>query len=152
MNMIKAILLAVVMMISVNAFAMTDEQHMRYTEALRDGNVKLVKQYLDEGVSVDEKFYTWEALQIAANKGQLEVVKLLVEKGANVNYKHPIIHMTALHMAAFTHNIELVKYLISKGADVNAKMRGDESLISVLRGEGGYEEMIDYLKSAGATE
>lgn len=151
MNMIKAVLLAMAMMVSTSALALTDEQHNRYTEALRDGDVKLVKQYLNEGVKIDEKFYTWEALQIAANSNQMEVVKLLVDKGADVNYPHPITKLTALHLAAFNGNKDMVKYLISKGADLNAKLRSDISLVSALRDE-DMNEMADFMLSLGATE
>jgi ankyrin repeat protein len=142
MNMMKAILLAVTMMISISAFAMTDEQEERYTEALRDGNAKLVKQFLDEGIPVDQKFYTWEALQIAANKNQLAVVKLLVEKGADVNYLHPITKMSALDFAAFSNN---------KGAVVKKKMHHDIPLVGALRSQ-GLNEMADYMLSLGSPE
>lgn len=151
MNMMKAILLAVTMMISISAFAMTDEQEERYTEALRDGNAKLVKQFLDEGIPVDQKFYTWEALQIAANKNQLAVVKLLVEKGADVNYLHPITKMSALDFAAFSNNKEMVDYLISKGAVVKKKMHHDIPLVGALRSQ-GLNEMADYMLSLGSPE
>jgi ankyrin repeat protein len=151
MNMIKAILLTLAMTISTSALALTDEQHNRYTEALRDGDIKMVKQYLNEGVKIDEKFYTWEALQIAANSNQMEVVKLLVEKGADVNYAHPITHLTALHLAAFKSNKDMVKYLISKGADINALLRGDLTLVAALRDE-DMNEMADFMLSLGAKE
>lgn len=151
MNMMKTVLLAVTMMISINAFAITDEQEERYTEALRDGNVKLVEKYLNEGIPVDQKFYTWEALQIAANKNQMAVVKLLVEKGADVNYLHPITKMSALDFAAFANNKEMVDYLVSKGANVNKKMHHDITLVGALRDE-GLNEMADYMVSLGSPE
>ncbi|HEX5539810.1 MAG TPA: ankyrin repeat domain-containing protein [Methylophilaceae bacterium] len=151
MNMIKAILLAMAMMVSINAFAMTDEQEERYTEALRDGNVQMVKQFLDDGIPVDQKFYTWEALQIAANKNQMEVVKLLVDRGADVNYLHPITKMSALDFAAFSNNKKMVDYLISKGAIVNKKMHHDITLVGALRDE-GLNDMADYMISKGSPE
>lgn len=151
MNMIKAALLALAMLVSTSALALTDEQHNRYTEALRDGDIKQVQKFLSEGVKIDEKFYTWEALQIAANSNQLDVVKLLVEKGANVNYAHPITQLTALHLAAFKGNKEMVKYLLSKGADLNAMLRGDITLVAALRDE-NMNEMADFMLSLGAKE
>lgn len=56
MKMIKALLLAVILLLPVAAFAMEGEQQVDYTEALRDGNVKKVKKYLDSGTDVNEKF------------------------------------------------------------------------------------------------
>ena len=45
-------------------------------------------------------------------KKRLEVVKLLVEKGANVDAETKIVHMTPLHWAAYNNDKEVVKYLL----------------------------------------
>ena len=61
MKMIKTLLMVAVLLLPVAAFAMEGEQQVEYTEALRDGNVKIVKKYLDSGTDVNEKFfaYSW---------------------------------------------------------------------------------------------
>ena len=59
MKMIKALLLAAILLLPVAAFAMEGEQQVEYTQALRDGNVKMVKKYLDSGTDVNEKFFVW---------------------------------------------------------------------------------------------
>lgn len=151
MKMIKLVLLAVTMAISLSAFALTDDEYLQYTEALREGNVKLVKKFLDQGTSLNEKFFAWEALQIAANKNQFAVVKLLTERGANLNYQHPLTKMTALHFAAYADNKEMVAYLISKGADKNLKLRNNVSIIRALRDE-NRTDMVEYLLSQGVLD
>ena len=151
MKMIKALLLAAVLLLPVAAFAMEGEQQVDYTEALRDGNVKKVKKYLDSGVDVNEKFFAWSALQIASNKNQLGVVKLLVERGAEVNYVHPMTKMSAAQMAAYDGYTDLVKYLSSKGADWNLKLKGDVSIVRVVR-DTGNTKMVDLLLSLGAKD
>src|SRR3990167_7551477 len=98
MNMIKALILAAAFSIPMSVFAqITDDEQVVYTEALRDGNVKVVKKFLDANAGVNDLYFGWSALQIAANKGQLEVVKVLIDKGADINYQHPISKNTALH-------------------------------------------------------
>ncbi|HSH72412.1 MAG TPA: ankyrin repeat domain-containing protein [Methylophilaceae bacterium] len=151
MKMIKVLLLAVTMTMSLSAFALTDDEHVKYTEALRDGNVKVVKKFLDHGVDVNEKFFAWEALQIAANKNQMAVVKLLVEKGADLNYQHPMTKMTAMHFAAYNNNKDMVAYLISKGADKNLKLRNNVSIIRALKDE-NMTDMVNYLLGQGVVE
>jgi ankyrin repeat protein len=76
---------------------------------------------------------------------------LLIEKGADINYQHPISKNTALHLAALSNHPEVVTYLISKGADVNIKLRADVSIIRPLRDEGNIK-MVELLLAAGTKE
>ena len=151
MKMIKALMMVIALSIPFASFAMEGDQQVEYTEALRDGNVKMVKKYLDSGTDVNEKFFAWEALQIAANKNQLAVVKLLVERGADVNYQHPMTKMTAAQMAAYDGYTEVVKYLSSKGADWSLKLKGDVSIVRAVR-DTGNTKMVDLLISLGAKD
>jgi ankyrin repeat protein len=60
---------------------------------------------------------------LAAWNGHLEIVKLLLEHGADVNAKMEGLG-TALHLAASNGHLEIVKLLLENGADVNAKTEG----------------------------
>lgn len=151
MKMVKTLMMVIALSIPFASYAMEGEQQVQYTEALRDGNVKLVKKMLDSGVDVNEKFFAWSAIQIAANKGQLAVVKLLVQKGADVNYQHPMTKMTAFHLAAYENFPELVKFLAANGADLNAKLRGDVSIVRAVR-DTGNTKMVDLLISLGVPD
>ena len=59
------------------------------------------------------------ALHLAAANGHVDVVKVLIQNGADVNavdeYK-----FTALHLAARHGHVDIAKVLIENGADVNA--------------------------------
>jgi ankyrin repeat protein len=151
MKMVKALMMVIALSIPFAASAMEGEQQVKYTEALRDGNVKLVKKMLDSGVDVNEKFFAWSAIQIASNKGQLAVVKLLVQKGADVNYQHPMTKMTAFHLAAYENFPELVNFLAANGADLNLKLRGDVSIVRAVR-DAGNPKMAERLISLGVSE
>lgn len=152
MNFFRVLVLALAFSFPLSSMAqLTDDDHMRYTEALRDGNVKLVKKYLDGDAKPNDKFFGWSALQIAATKGQLKVVELLVERGAELDYQHPISKNTAFHMAAFGGYSDVVKYLAAKGADVNIKMRADVSILRAVRDEGN-TKMVELLSSLGVKD
>lgn len=151
MKLIKTLMMVIALSIPFASFAMEGDQQVEYTEALRDGNVKMVKKYLDSGTDVNEKFFAWEALQIAANKNQLAVVKLLVERGADINYQHPMTKMTAAQMAAYDGYTEVVKYLSSKGADWSLKLKGDVSILRAVR-DTGNTKMVELLISLGAKD
>ncbi|OYZ69283.1 MAG: hypothetical protein B7X98_01445 [Methylophilaceae bacterium 17-43-7] len=154
MNMIKGLLTLAALCFSLNSFALTDEEYMEFTEALGSGNTKVVKKFVEADPKlVNEKFFAWEPLQMAATKGRLDTVKYLVEKGADLNYAHPASKMTAFHLAAFDGYEDVVKYLAAKGADVNIKMKGDVSLIRVMKDEGPRaENMVKLLQSLGVSE
>ncbi|MHC4604697.1 MAG: ankyrin repeat domain-containing protein, partial [Planctomycetota bacterium] len=63
---------------------------------------------------------TTEALQQAARDGDIEHVRLLIARGADVNAKDNS-GWTPLHQAAGGGHKDIVELLIEKGADVNAK-------------------------------
>jgi len=61
------------------------------------------------------------ALHFAAeHESNVEVVKVLISMGANVNFKGSG-GIAPLHLAATYGNVEIAKILISNGADVNVK-------------------------------
>ena len=75
------------------------------------GDVEQVEQGLQEGLNVnsaDEEGYS--ALQAAAENDHLEVVKLLVSKGADVDHRSTY---TALELAEMAGNKDVVAYLKS---------------------------------------
>jgi len=146
--------------LSLHAYALDGDSQVEYTEALQSGNVKVVQKYLKQGVDVNEKFFAWTALQICANaqkehpvaeKPHLAIAKLLLDKGADINYQHPATKMTALQLAALNHDTALVKYLISRGADLSLKMRGGVSIVRAVRDQGD-PKMLEVLEAAGAKD
>ena len=79
------------------------------------GKTEKVKQLLAEKLdpnAVDEK--GWSALQAAAENGHIDVVKLLVKAGANLNYSST--GGTALQSATSAKQYAVVQYLKSVGA------------------------------------
>ena len=89
------------------------------------GNIGEVKRQLWLGVSPNSDF-SWYAntpLIKAAVYGRTEIVKLLLEKGADVN-KHNEGGETPLHYAAQHGHVRVVEILLEHGADVSAKGTG----------------------------
>ena len=75
------------------------------------GELAEVEKSLANGIDVnstDDEGYS--ALQAAAENGYLDVVKLLVENGANVHYKG---EYTALQLAEMAEQVEIIEYLKS---------------------------------------
>jgi ankyrin repeat protein len=74
--------------------------------------------------------------------GNLEVIKFLVEKGANIQADDNY----ALRYASYNGNLEVVKYLVEKGADVQAK--NNCALIWASRNK--HLEVVNFLVEKGA--
>jgi len=75
---------------------------------------------LDHGANPDITFDTRPAIATAALFNQYDVVKKLIEKGADVNFADGPF-FTALMLASEEGNTEVVKLLLENGADKNLK-------------------------------
>jgi ankyrin repeat protein len=94
-----------------------------YLDAVRRGDLPAIEKALADGVDVDTPFrYDRRALSFAADRGQVEVVRLLLAKGAKVDLADTFYNQTALAWAsspAQTRKPEhgqVVKLLLEKGA------------------------------------
>ncbi|MGF1677259.1 MAG: ankyrin repeat domain-containing protein, partial [Rivularia sp. (in: cyanobacteria)] len=90
-------------------------------EAARSGDIKRVQNFLSAGASpsVSDGDGT-TALMFAANSGYTEIVRILIDSGANINYQRKSYGLTALMLACATNKLDIVRLLISKGADINS--------------------------------
>ena len=87
---------------------------------------QVVKLLKDNGADLDTKFLDYyPPIAIAAGAGNLEIVKALVENGADVNYYPNDINYTAIFHAIDQHNYEVAEYLFKNGVDLNIKMKPD---------------------------
>jgi ankyrin repeat protein len=93
-------------------------------------------------------------LGFSSGKVPIEMCELLRKNGANIHSelkRQSALKWTALHYASANGDAELVKYLIKHGANVN-KATGEGSSPLFLAKLGGYDEVVQILKNAGAKE
>ncbi|MBW5392292.1 ankyrin repeat domain-containing protein [Brachyspira pilosicoli] len=64
----------------------------------------------------------------ASKNNDLETLKALIEKGADVNIQHDVMGETALMSASKNGHYNIVKYLIDKGAKIDIKDNGYQRL------------------------
>lgn len=83
------------------------------------------------------------AVRLALKHGHLDVVNLLVEKGANVHS----LDEWALRMSAKQGNLQVVKYLVEEH-DANINVCNNEAYMSASKK--GHQDVVDYLDSKGA--
>ena len=91
--------------------------------------------------------YDYSPLNLAIQYGQLDLAKLLIEHGANVNMGTGRDEETPLQQATCTHNIGLVKLLIAHGAEINAVSKTGMTSLLCARGQ---NDLTDFLLEHGA--
>ena len=66
--------------------------------------------------------------------GSLDIVRLLIANGADVNAVYVDTGLTGLHAAVFSENIEVIKLVLDAGADPNIPDNEDTSPLKFFRG------------------
>jgi len=89
-------------------------------------------------------------IHLAAEEGNIDMIKCLVRHGANVNALTQGANcVTPLHMAAAKGRKEVIEFLIDNGADINASDLARKTPLTWAV-EAGQEEAAQILRNAGA--
>ncbi|MDD2962162.1 MAG: ankyrin repeat domain-containing protein [Muribaculaceae bacterium] len=111
---LKMVILCIALTLSFNAFA---DAKTDLAMAVLKQDLKEVNSLLASGVSADSKVGGSYVIATAVNMGNIEIVKALIDAGANVNRKDSY-NMPTLHVA---HKAPIMKLLIDNGADIYAE-------------------------------
>ena len=134
MNMNKLILYNIILCIFVGIIwgCNTNENNELLLDAALYGDygyVELLIYQKHADVNFQSKYCGNTALMLASYAGHLDIVKLLVKMGADVNARR-YTGETALIMASKNGNDKIVKFLISKGAYPEFRCDGGDELIN----------------------
>ncbi|MFZ4063274.1 MAG: ankyrin repeat domain-containing protein [Polynucleobacter sp.] len=115
--------------------------------AIREKSLKVVDLLIaNKSIDVNLTNKSGETpLMIASIDGELEVDKLLVQKGAEVNR----IGWTPLHYACTTGKLEVAQYLVANGAKVNALSPSDTTPL-MMAVHSGNDQLVKFLLDKGA--
>ena len=115
-------------------------------EAVKNNDINRVNSILNNGkANINAKDRDgWTALIWASCKGDLEIVKLLVESGADIDAKDND-GWTALMRASWRGYLEIVQYLVEIGADINIKNKDGKTALDLS----DTEEIKEVLRKAG---
>ncbi|RLN30226.1 hypothetical protein C2845_PM05G02570 [Panicum miliaceum] len=116
--------------------------------AAEQGHCEAVRLLLSKGVDVDPVNYRGTPLHLAAAKDRDQVVKILLEHGADPN--KVVNHVfSPLMMACCGHSLKCMKLLVQVGADVNfISPSGPSILMEAV--DDGLTDIVKLLLEAGA--
>jgi len=116
------------------------------------GDLVAIQQELAKGGDINAKDAAEQTpLMYASEAGRLDVVKYLVENGADVNVKsfHKRTRGTALIYASSNNRIDVMAYLLDHGANINETTDGAEESSLFWTVAKGYVEATELLLKRG---
>jgi len=114
----------------------------KLVEIVSEGKTEKVQTLIDEGADVNAP------LILAIRKGYSEIARLLLQAGADANFRDSQ-QKTALIVAAENNRLDIVKQLIDRDAGVNsANPHGMSALIAAAKN--GQADVVETLIVAGA--
>jgi ankyrin repeat protein len=114
-------------------------------------NLNLVNDLIVLGANLDwqdEDKYGWTPLHYAIDCGEVEIARMLIEAGADVNVQNEW-GKTPLHRAAMRGRVEIVGMLLDARVDVNLQDKGGWTPLHVVASNGRVE-IARMLIDAGA--
>lgn len=133
--------------------------NMRYSNSANNdlhvsagnGDLAGVKEEVSRGENVNSIDYIGQtALMYASEKGAIEIVKYLVENGADIKVKSDMRGRgTALIYASAANRVTVMEYLLKRGADINATTYNKETALFWAAAM-GHVEAVKFLLSHNA--
>ena len=112
------------------------------------GDLAQARVWLDAGLPADFMgSRIGSGLMIGAWEGNIEMMRLFISRGANINRLNGN-GETAIILAAWRGQLEAVKWLVERGARINAPPRQWSPLHYAVFA--GHREVVDYLMEQGA--
>ena len=123
-----------------------------FIKSAKGGSVKYLKLAIELGVEKnfqDDDGFT--GLMYAANHGHLDVLKYLIDNGADINSQDSEFGTFPLKRAVEGGHIDCVQYLIAAGADINLRDKANHTALfaAYMSNTKNRQEIINYLKIKG---
>ena len=102
-----------------------------FFQFMRENNIKAIKKLLKKGFDVNQFIDGTTPIHYTLLIGKFDIVKVLLEAGANVNLEDNE-GETPIYTAAWSEHLETVKLLIESGANVNHENNKGETVLSQI--------------------
>jgi ankyrin repeat protein len=122
-------------------------------QAVLESNLGMIRFLINQGADPNVNMgHTRSIIKLATDLGDMEIIQVLIEAGADCNkvssYYHPL---NPLQTAVDMGNFELVEYFISVGADINWPAQEDRGATALQKAvQKGNIDMVEFLLGSGA--
>ena len=118
----------------------------RFTNAARVGDVIKIVEMLHDRMPVDSvDEFGFMALMRAAIYNRTDVIRALLQRGADVNRQSDVDGSTAIHMAAFNNSIDVIRILMQHEAAAKVENNYGRTPVGLAR-MWNYEEAVRIMK------
>jgi ankyrin repeat protein len=127
-------------------------------KAVKDGDVDKVERLLDQDCGLlearDEDDYNMTLLSVAAEQGRMEVVRLLLDRGAELEARDYEEETALFRAVAYGHE-EIVDMLLSRGADARTQKEYAATPLQAASSEGNLgvvRLLVQHLRGQGLND
>jgi len=147
-NVTGVLLFAVLLTVLIPRDAAAQNEPPELLVAIDDGDLARVEALLDAGADPNLVFHDRTPLMFCIYGGQVEIFRLLVERGANVEQTSETVG-PLITLAAQTGNLELLGLLLEGGADIDATQRQGQTPL-MLAVQNKHPDAVKFLLENGA--
>jgi ankyrin repeat protein len=121
--------------------------------AVLENNLGMIRFLINQGADPNVNMRnTRSIIELATDLGDMEIIQVLIEAGADCNKASSYYHaLNPLQTAVDMGNFELVEYFISVGADINWPAQGYCGATALQKAvQNGNVDMVEFLLGCGA--
>jgi ankyrin repeat protein len=119
--------------------------------ACTNGDARMVAKLLEAGADPDGKGAAVPPLLICARTGNVDAVRALIARRANVNAREPLRDQSALMWAVSQRRADVARILIEHGADVRARSRVMRAVVNRANPTDIYTAVVGTVSHGGST-
>nr|XP_056702474.1 ankyrin repeat, SAM and basic leucine zipper domain-containing protein 1 [Euleptes europaea] len=131
----------------------TDDKVETLKKALTTGNLPVIEELLNSGLSVESTFkFGWTPLMYAASVVNLELMRILLDRGANASFdkdQYTVLMAVCTARASEEQILKCVELLLSRNADPNASCRKKITPLMYAARE-GHSQVVAVLAAHGS--